>query len=120
MRLVFRPKIFQKSAKPTFNDVIGIGLLVGETVGLLVGVTVTDGGCDVFTDRGTFPRDIDIASGINDICDDGDDTGLLGIGLEFLTYDVELDGELVFVIVKLGVIFILDCELFKLAANRST
>lgn len=89
-------------------------MLVGELVGLLVGVTVTDGDCDAFTDRGTFPRDIDIASGKNDFWDDALDE----IGL-FLTCDTELDGELVFVIVKLGVMFMLDCELDKLAAKMS-
>lgn len=108
----------------TFNGVIGIDLLVGEMCcGRLVGVTVTDGGCDAFTESGTtFPRDIDIASGRNDFCDDdddGDDAGLFGKTLLFFAYDVELDGELVFVIVKLGVIFMLDCELFRLAAKIS-
>lgn len=94
-------------------------------VGLLVGVTVTDGGCVAFTERGTLPRDIDIASGKNDFCDETFvDMGLLGklppvlIPL-FFTDDVELDGELVFVIVKLGVIFMLACEFCRLAARIS-
>lgn len=110
----------------TFNGVIGIALLVGEMFGLLVGVTVTDGGCNgLCTDNKfggtTFPSDIDIASDRNDFCDDdddGDDAGLLGKTLLFFAYDVE-PGELVFVIVKLGVIFMLACELFKLAAKMS-
>lgn len=96
--------------------------MVGEMCGLLVGITVTDGGCDAFTERGTtFPRDIDIASGRNDFGDDndGDDACLLGNTLLFFAYDVELDGELVFVIVKLGVMFMLACELVRLAAKMS-
>lgn len=94
--------------------------MVGELVGLLVGVTVTDGDCDAFTDRGTFPRDIDIASGKNDFWDDAlDEIGLLTKPPLFLTCDTELDGELVFVIVKLGVMFMLDCELHRLAAKIS-
>lgn len=89
-------------------------------VDLWAGVTETDGGCDAFTKTGILPSDIDIASDKNDFCDDGDDSRVLfGKTLLFLAYDVELDGESVFVIVKLGVIFMLACELFKLAARIS-
>lgn len=91
--------------------------MVGEMVGLLAGVTETDGGCDTFTEIGTFPSDIDIASDKNDFGDvKFDETGLLGVLL--FAYD-ELDGELVFVIVKLGVILMLACELDRLAARMS-
>lgn len=104
----------------TLSGVAGIGLLVGDEAGLFVGVTVMDGACDAFTEIGTFPSDIDIASGKNDFCDvEIVDTGLLGNPAVFLAYDVELDGELVLVIVKLGVIFMLDCALDRLAAKMS-
>lgn len=108
----------------TFCGVTGIALLVGETIGLLVGVTETDGGCVAFTEIGTFPRDIDIASGKNDFCDVTIDvTALLDDDDEdmpLLVDDVELDdGEWVFVIVKLGVMFMLAGELDKVAAKMS-
>lgn len=99
---------------------IGIVLLVGEMVGLLVGVTVTDGGCVDFTEIGTFPRDIDIASDKNDFCDETfDDICLLDKPPPLLADDVELVGELVFVIVKLGVMFMLAWEFDRLAAKMS-
>lgn len=104
----------------TLSGVVSIGLLIGDEAGLFVGVTVTDGACDAFTEIGTFPSDIDIASGKNDFCDDEIvDTGLLDNPAVFLAYNVELDGELVLVIVKLGVMFMLDCALVKLAAKMS-
>lgn len=96
--------------------------MVGEMfVGLLVGMTVTDGDCDAFTERGTFPRDIDIASGKNDFWDDAfDEIDLFAkLTLFFDANDAELDGELVFVIVKLGVMFMLDWEFVRLAASKS-
>lgn len=100
---------------------IGIVLLVGEMVGLLVGVTVTDGGCVDFTEIGTFPRDIDIASDKNDFCDEifGDICLLDKPPPPLLADDVELVGELVFVIVKLGVMFMLAWEFDRLAAKMS-
>lgn len=95
-------------------------LLVGELVGLLVGVTVTDGDCDAFTEIGTFPRDIDIASGKNDFWDDAfDEIALFDKPPLVFACEIELDGELVLVIVKLGVMFMLDCELDRLAAKIS-
>lgn len=94
--------------------------MVGEMVGLLVGITVTDGGCAAFTEIGTFPRDIDIASDKNDFCDEiFDDNGLFDKPPLLLADDVELAGELVFVIVKLGVMFMLACAFDKLAAKIS-
>lgn len=106
----------------TFCGVTGIGLLVGEKVDLLVGATETDGGCvALFTGIGTFPSDMDIASDKNDFCDVAiDDSGLfVKLWLFLANGGVELDGELVFVIVKLGVIFMLACVLDNVAAKIS-
>lgn len=99
--------------------------MVGEKVDLLVGVTETDGGCVLaLTGIGTFPNDMDIASDKKDFCDDTiDDNGccFAKLWLLFLAdgCDAELDGELVFVIVKLGVIFMLACVFDKVAAKIS-
>lgn len=75
------------------------------------------------TGIGTFPSDMDIASDKNDFCDDAiDDIGLFAKLWLFLANGgaaAELDGELVFVIVKLGVIFMLACVLDKVAAKIS-
>lgn len=71
---------------------------------------------------GTFPSDMDIASDKKDFCDDDiDDIGLFVKLWLFLANGgvAELDGELVFVIVKLGVIFMLACVLDRVAAKMS-